>query len=196
LVKFDLEEFKLQLIDWQKQANVGCIYFIKNLINGKYYVGQTTKHIITRVNQHIKTGHKNSLIHAAIKKYGVDNFEYGKLYLSNKSIEELNKNEIETILLFDSLVPNGYNQLLGGLNHKGRIPWNKNKKGSQKAWNKGIPNLAAAKEVIGTNIQTGIEIHFRSAKEAERLQNFHNSWIIQCCKGKQKQHKGYTWRYK
>lgn len=46
--------------------------------------------------------------------------------------------------------------------------------------------------VVGTNIETGEEVRFASAKEAGR-NGFHQGCISKCLKGKQKTHRGYTW---
>jgi group I intron endonuclease len=56
---------------------VGKIYLIRNLANGKGYVGQTTKQTVwIRFNQHkyeVKRG-SNLPIHRAMRKWGVENF--------------------------------------------------------------------------------------------------------------------------
>lgn len=51
------------------------------------------------------------------------------------------------------------------------------------------------KPVVGTNIETGEEIYFISAAEAHRNSPFHLSCISDCCLGKRKRHRGYTWRF-
>lgn len=50
------------------------------------------------------------------------------------------------------------------------------------------------KPVIGTNIITGEELRYESALEATK-DGFTQQHISQCCNGKQRVHKGYTWRY-
>jgi len=55
----------------------GKIYLIRNLVNGKGYVGQTTKHSVrVRFNQHkYEARHESTLpIHRAMRKWGVENF--------------------------------------------------------------------------------------------------------------------------
>lgn len=57
-----------------------CVYLIFNNINGKVYVGKT-KNYKKRINRHknIATDANNesgSLVHRAIKKYGIDNFTF------------------------------------------------------------------------------------------------------------------------
>lgn len=58
-----------------------------------------------------------------------------------KTVAELNAMETFFILLHQSHLPeNGYNRNLGGYVRKnaGQIPWNKGKRGAQRAWNKGV----------------------------------------------------------
>ena len=50
------------------------------------------------------------------------------------------------------------------------------------------------KKVIATNIETGEEITF-DALNFVRDMGFQPSCVCNCCKGKRKQHKGYSWKY-
>ena len=68
------------------------IYVIKNLINGKIYVGKS-KNCYNRLHQHLtdiridnRNYNENPHLLNAIKKYGIDNFDY---YI----IERFNKND-------------------------------------------------------------------------------------------------------
>lgn len=122
---------------------IGVIYKWTNKINGKSYIGQTINEEF-RKQDHIK-GKYNSVIHKAIKKYGLKNFDYEVL----EQIEEskLSEREIYWIEYFDTY-NNGYNLTKGGEgtrgfrykltdeqkkkiseSHKGLIPWNKGKHG-------------------------------------------------------------------
>ena len=53
------------------------IYKIKNKINNKIYIGQS-KDINNRWKRHLYDARNGSstLLHAAIRKYGIDNFEF------------------------------------------------------------------------------------------------------------------------
>lgn len=93
------------------------IYYIKNKINGKLYIGQTTKTIDKRIANHlqqakIKTDRK---LYNAIRKYGWDNFEYG-IICHCDTLEELNQKETEYIVRYDT-IKMGYNMGLGGDNN-------------------------------------------------------------------------------
>ena len=97
---------------------MGFIYIIKNKINDKVYVGQTTNTVQYRFNQHLtnanldyKTGH----LYNAMRKYGKDNF-----YV--ETIEEipnelLDEREIYWIAYYNSF-QNGYNLTIGGEGNK------------------------------------------------------------------------------
>lgn len=88
------------------------IYIIKNLINGKIYIGQSvnSKH---RWEQHVSASKHNPkcVIDQAIAKYGEKNFTMEILL---KKVENYNEKEIELIEKYDCLVPKGYNVAIGG----------------------------------------------------------------------------------
>ena len=101
------------------------IYKITNLINGKIYIGQSID-IYDRWYQHkYKAFDKkelayNSAIHAAMRKYGVENFKLD--ILEQCTQEELDEKEQFWIANLNSLTPNGYNILPGGQgNRKAKI---------------------------------------------------------------------------
>lgn len=59
-----------------------------------------------------KSTEYNSLIHRAIRKYGIDNFVVETI--CECSEEELNSKEQYYISLYNTMVPYGYNVLAGG----------------------------------------------------------------------------------
>lgn len=88
------------------------IYIIKNDINNKVYIGQAINSH-TRFSAHKSNGknHKGkSLIDDAIFKFGYEHFWYEILEIT----ENYNEREKYWINYYNSLVPNGYNQTLGG----------------------------------------------------------------------------------
>lgn len=94
----------------------GNIYVITNLINGKQYVGQTTRTIEERFKQHLATVNKTNknkmfTLHKAILKYDKENFRVEKL--EQCPITELNDREKYWIKKLDTYY-NGYNATLGG----------------------------------------------------------------------------------
>ena len=97
------------------------IYILENQINGKRYVGQTTRPLKQRIKEHL--AHGDSVISMALKKHGIDNFTITSFDVSN--IDELNDMEINTISRLDALVSeSGYNIALGGMN----APWTADRK--------------------------------------------------------------------
>jgi len=97
----------------------GIIYEWRNKLDGKFYVGQTT-HPKRRYNDHVKAK-GDSLFHRAIKKHGIENFEYTVVATYKHETEQglydlLNEAEVERIKFRNSLAPNGYNVAEGGKN--------------------------------------------------------------------------------
>ena len=95
------------------------IYKIINNLNNKIYIGQSI-HIEQRISEHKSESlygspdrlAYNSVIHKAIRKYGWDNFSWE--IIEECSIPQLDDKEKYWIAYFNSLVPNGYNILIGG----------------------------------------------------------------------------------
>lgn len=101
------------------------IYKITNLKNGKVYVGQSID-IKDRWSQHKNKAFNsnergyNSAIHAAFRKYGIENFSFE--IIEECVAEQLDEKEQFWIKKFNSLAPNGYNILPGGQkNRLGKI---------------------------------------------------------------------------
>lgn len=95
----------------------GSIYIIKNKINDKVYIGQTTQAVDERFKQHCKPSehkrHKYTL-YRAMTKYGVGNFYY-EIIEDNIPVEKLDAKEIYYIDKYNSYVKNnGYNSTKGG----------------------------------------------------------------------------------
>lgn len=93
----------------------GVIYSATNIINNKRYIGQTTRELKRRRNEHITQANSGSdlAIHQAIRKYGEDNFEWSIIDQAYNQ-EELDNKEIYWIDFYDTYGKNGYNMALGG----------------------------------------------------------------------------------
>ena len=83
------------------------IYKFTNLINGKIYVGQSRNierrykdHLNRAKNNFASNNEYNTLIHKAIRKYGVENFSFE--ILEECSIKELNNKEEYWINYYNS----------------------------------------------------------------------------------------------
>jgi group I intron endonuclease len=91
------------------------IYKSTNKINGKIYIGQTTKNLEQRIKAHLNESKidKNRPFLSSINKYGIDNFIFEIIDFAN-NLEELNDKEIYWINFYNSVSPNGYNITGGG----------------------------------------------------------------------------------
>lgn len=93
----------------------GIIYKAENKANGKVYIGQTTKLLEKRINQHCseaKYHRYNSILHKALNKYGSENFIW-EIIENCDSKEELDEMEFHYIMQYNSY-KRGYNLTLGG----------------------------------------------------------------------------------
>lgn len=132
-----------------KGTNV--IYKITNLLDSKCYIGQA-KNLEKRIKAHKRNVDKiKSPLYSAVKSHGWNQFSVEIIHIA-EAYEQLDQLEIDYIKKCQSLYPAGYNLTEGGTggdlatNHpnrehlydsrKGRIPWNKGKKGLQTSWNK------------------------------------------------------------
>ena len=93
----------------------GFIYKITNIINGKFYIGQTIQNVKERFYQHCATkcskAVSNMAIHRAIKKYGKSNFTVEVI----EEIDSANLNDRERYWIkYYNSYNNGYNSTKGG----------------------------------------------------------------------------------
>lgn len=106
------------------------IYKFENKINGHIYIGQSVN-IEQRYKDHINRALKdtsgnteyNSLIHKAIRKYGIKNFNFSIIEECSK--EKLNEREQYWISFYDSF-NNGYNCNSGGNQQEATIKFSEN----------------------------------------------------------------------
>lgn len=92
------------------------IYKITNKINGKIYIGKTTKTLAQRWRQHQKHVRAGSQVylHRAVRKYGPDAFQLEIIH-TVETEEELNTLETHYITQYQSHKPEiGYNGTFGG----------------------------------------------------------------------------------
>lgn len=96
---------------------ISGIYMITNKINNKIYIGQS-KSVFTRWSKHYKEAmldrpNDSSILHKAIRKYGIENFEFRVLELCDK--DSLDDKEKYYISLYKSTTDNdNYNIYQGG----------------------------------------------------------------------------------
>ena len=90
------------------------VYKVTNNVNGKVYVGVSTKSLEERKKDHMKNSNKGKsyVFQNAIATYGIDAFKFEQIDTA-LTTDELAKKEKEYILEYDSNV-NGYNSDSGG----------------------------------------------------------------------------------
>lgn len=151
----------------------GYIYIIKNLINDKVYIGQTSRNIEARWNQHkaaaLRGENQGIILYNAIRKYGIENFYISQL--EEVDLNNLNEREIYWIKFYNSQTPNGYNVRAGG-EDPGR------------------------KEVYKIDILTNNIIEcYGSAMAAAEANNIDLSLLTKVCRGEQESCGNFKWSY-
>jgi group I intron endonuclease len=93
----------------------GIIYKAENKVNGKIYIGKTSKPLVQRIHDHEKSASNGSpfYFHKAIRKYGVSGFLWIPIS-KHYSEDKLNKMEMYYIKYLGSKIPDGYNSTDGG----------------------------------------------------------------------------------
>jgi Ackermannviridae homing endonuclease len=113
---------------WPYEHMTWHVYLIENEVNRKRYVGITTKALLDRLEEHIADAMRGSpyALHAAIRKYGEDNFTIQGLKIADglSAAQEL---ECDYIHMFDTYASGpsprrGYNMSYGG--ETPDAPWN------------------------------------------------------------------------
>lgn len=203
---------------------MGDIYMIFNNFNDKVYIGKAKNGAKDRWKDHIGYDlQNNQYIHRAMRKYGVENFQY-KILEFDIPEERLNEREKFWIAYYQSQVPNGYNETLGGDGGTGEglVKWRKenlelalaiSRKTIQKAleWRENNPDKtkeinekwrAAGQEATRKKVQMinkdtdEILFTFNSLIEAAHFlgKNSHTN-ISACANGKTKTAYGYKWKF-
>lgn len=181
------------------------IYYHRNKINNKYYIGQTKQTLINRFGRNGKrymSRHEHIKFNNAIKKYGWDSFEHGVICTCH-TIEEANKLEEYYIQKYDSFL-NGYNATKGGggklgLSGKkcawyGRKHTEEEKKKISKA-NKGkvvSRKNSKSKCILAVDKETNCIVgEYVSINQCSDVLKINQGDISRCLSGKRKYAKGY-----
>lgn len=150
------------------------IYCLTNVLNGKKYVGMTSRNLKQRLKEHIKCtvgcrddGESKQLITKSIKKNGAENFKVEVLQVLNEG-DDINSIEIEWIEKLGTFknCKYGYNMTAGGM---GLLGWkhsnetkkqmSKNRMGnknpqfgkSHKGWGSGLKRSSETIEKLRIN---------------------------------------------
>ncbi len=149
------------------------VYCHRNKINGKVYIGLTSKKVETRWRN--GRGYESSPhFWSAIQQYGWDSFEH-IILAENLTSQEASEQEKYYIELYNSTDPNyGYNLREGGLN---------NFKPCEKTLKKAIEATHQKKGTYGKKVRClNTNDVFQSAAEAERWCG--SCKVIECCQKK------------
>jgi group I intron endonuclease len=91
----------------------GIIYVVTNTVNGKQYVGQTTRSVKMRWYYHARSAKSSDcLLYCAIRKYGINKFTIEQIDVA-ESQDELNEKEIHHVARLGTY-GGGYNLTPGG----------------------------------------------------------------------------------
>ena len=200
------------------------VYKYVNNVNGKVYIGQTTRSLEERHKEH-KRNHKTAF-DKALSKYGSNAFTCEVLCLCETE-EELNEAEKHYIKLYNSLVPFGYNMCEGGNNTKGythreesKQKMSAAKKGKYLGSDNPFYNKTHSEETkeklskarkgrkLGSEWRENLaKAHhkkvlcvetgtiYNSINECAEKLNLKATHITRVCKGKRQTTGGYHWRY-
>lgn len=162
--------------DPETNLYTGYIYCIRNKINDKLYIGQTTRTVEKRWYDHVRHAANNSskmVITKAIIKYGKDNFDVSTLYEISKDTKEELKKELDTLEIklikqFNSYANggNGYNTEIGG--SRGNISY---------------------EHVNVYDIEGNLLKRFNSFRDVSNYYGISDSIIYKICNGKQYNYK-------
>lgn len=136
-----------------------CIYKATDATNGKVYIGQSCQ-FEERRQEHLRCRESDDCIfHRAIQAHGKENFIWEIIdYADGKA--EANRKEQLYIRLYNSFKPNGYNMTKGG---DGGSMWN-------------------ARPVVCLELDGTFVKRYDSAGEAERIDGYWNSNVLESCK--------------
>ena len=90
----------------------GIIYKAVNKLNGRIYIGLTTRSLDVRIAEHLRDP-RSCIFGNALRKYGVLSFEFSVVD-TGESREILAEKEMYWIRQYDCVKPNGYNLTEGG----------------------------------------------------------------------------------
>lgn len=194
------------------------IYVITNTVNGKQYVGYTSRSVNKRWWGHIDDSKREyssmfgNPLQADIRKYGKDCFVH-RVLVTTEDKELAMQLEDEMTITLNTHVPNGYNRQVGNhcehtedskrklsesLSGENNPNYGKHfseevrKKMSENHWDSSGANNPRARKCVC--VETGQT--FDTIKEASRWAGLKSTTCVrECCAGKRKTAGGYHWMY-
>ena len=188
----------------------GVIYVIRNKINNKLYIGQTTEKggFGRRYRYNLAKNTHNKHLKSSIQKYGIENFEIDEEFDIAYSKEELDKLEDLYIKIFNTTNQDyGYNLKYGGSSGKCseqlKEQMSQNRKGKLMGKDNPFYNKQHSKEIMDNiKFKNGkavycIELNIIkcSSEEMGRSLGLFGTSIRRCCRGVQKTAGGYHFRW-
>ena len=157
------------------------LYKITNLLNNKNYIGVTNRNPEERFAEHKKPSSK-SFIGKAIQSDGIENFSF-EVLLTNIEDNKISSLECEYIKKYNSLLPNGYNADLGGVEYHKHSDYIKQIISERGIGNKNSKYVA---DVLMYDKQGNLLNRFQTAREAARYlgNESKNVGINYCLNGK------------
>ena len=157
----------------EKDKVVGQIYKMTNTTNGKVYIGQTRSHRLNhnkyrpfgylgRFKDHIHEAFsskkkQSKCLNSAIRKYGQDSFTCELIHTCE--VSELNEQEEQFIIEYNSKYPNGYNLTNGGkafTDVKGQFCW-REELPMQPKFSKPQPKSDYTKQLISERLKSALD---------------------------------------
>lgn len=190
----------------ENNNSYGIIYKAINLINGKVYIGQTTRDLGIRISRHLYDAkiENKTIFQRALNKYGKDSFHWEIIDKSDNQ-EDLDIKEVYWIRHYNSFYgnkdSNGYNMTIGGYGASGenhpsfnkevtedtKIKISKSLKGKYVG-----ENSKLSKPVIQLSLDGKFLNRYSSTTEATNIVGSH---IASACNGKTKSAHGFLWIY-
>jgi len=140
-----------------------CIYQITNQINGKSYIGFTTRQN-QRINEHKRGRYSSTYLTRSIKHYGWEDFTYKILYIGQDEYHTLNIIEPFFIKYHNTKYPNGYNLTSGGEGSPNHIKSIKSKRKISLSMMKNTNGFKSGKDNINYKKHRSSEIKNKISK--------------------------------
>lgn len=191
------------------------VYFARNRVNGKGYVGKTKRSLEARVDEHLRYA-KNGcpwLFHRAIRKYGADAFTWSVLLdLTGTHYSEGDLGLLEEQFIFElgTFGLNGYNMTRGGEGTSGHTMTEDGRKrlaaAAKKRYESGHGELMRARRKKGADhyfagkdwgrkgpLSEIAKAKISAARKGRSLSEAHKTAIKMSCTGRQGVRNGSTW---
>ncbi len=190
------------------------IYRIRNIVNGKVYIGQTRQGLARRRGEHMhrfNLGERDHKLYQAMRKHGVENFKFDILCCCLKP-EYLDEVERHFIVEYNSF-ERGYNMTCGGdsVSNETRKKLSAALKGrtihwAHKLWDtrRGNPDAKKPKDYVAkgashtmaksylVRLPDGREIKIKGMNQFCKENGLSFCLMLAVLDGKQSHHKGYS----